>query len=237
MPGYEITGIDSRFIIDYLGAVHCVTNCLHSANPLIVLHEPITRWFLGSAPQIGFRINPRFGDMQASVFYKLASQEEFSEVAAEFVQGAWVAVLPVITEDFCYYIAGTAVSGETVMEITLPDGAPDDVFEVDVIDPSGVVADGHPRLLLRNSPNPFAAGTRIGYAVPNGRGSARVRLSVHDAAGRLIRTLVAADQPGGAYELTWDGTDHAARRVDGGVYFYRLCVDNAQRTQAMILLK
>ncbi|MFC1573119.1 agmatine deiminase family protein, partial [Candidatus Eisenbacteria bacterium] len=71
MPGYEIIGIGSEFIIQYAGAVHCMVNSLHSANPLVILHRPLESLPTGVSPAIRFSINPRFADTQASVYYRL----------------------------------------------------------------------------------------------------------------------------------------------------------------------
>jgi len=83
-------------------------------------------------------------------------------------------------------------------------------------------------------PNPFNPSTRIAFRVGN---TGPVRLDVHDAAGRLVRVLVAEDLAAGEYAMTWQGHDDAGRRVASGVYFYRLETKDHSETRKMVMLK
>jgi hypothetical protein len=65
-------------------------------------------------------------------------------------------------------------------------------------------------------PNPFNPTTTLRLEVPEA-GTARV--AIHDAAGRLVRTLLAGELPAGVREVTWDGQDRCGRPVAAGVYF------------------
>jgi len=49
-----------------------------------------------------------------------------------------------------------------------------------------------------------------------------VRLSLHDAGGRLVRRLAAGTRAAGWNEVPWDGRDRTGRSVAPGVYFVRL---------------
>jgi len=69
---------------------------------------------------------------------------------------------------------------------------------------------------LRLSPNPARGTTSIDLDLPAG---AMVRVSIHDAAGRRIRTLASGALPLGSHRLTWDGRDNAGTSVPSGVYF------------------
>lgn len=70
-----------------------------------------------------------------------------------------------------------------------------------------------------NRPNPFNPRTTLAYRLPF---AMRARLTVHDVAGRLVRTLEDADLPAGDYSAVWDGGDAAGRNVGSGSYFARL---------------
>ena len=67
--------------------------------------------------------------------------------------------------------------------------------------------------------------------------SAEVFLTVHDVAGRKIRSLVGRRLAAGAHEAQWDGRDDMGKTVAGGVYFYRLQADGNTLTRKMILLR
>jgi hypothetical protein len=75
------------------------------------------------------------------------------------------------------------------------------------------------RALGQNSPNPFTSTTSIAFSVQR---EAHVRLSVFDARGRLVRTLVDETRSPKRYVESWDGTDAGGRRLPAGTYFYRI---------------
>ncbi len=83
--------------------------------------------------------------------------------------------------------------------------------------------------LYQNYPNPFNPTTNIRFALP---AAGRVNLSVYNAAGQRITTLVDDHQPAGAYEVRWQ-----AESVPSGLYFYSLDVDGRKITKRMALLK
>jgi hypothetical protein len=71
-------------------------------------------------------------------------------------------------------------------------------------------------------PNPFTQSTELGIVLPRGMEGASASLSVFDASGRLVRTLVDGPQRAGIHRIVWDGTDNRNRRVDAGIYFLKL---------------
>lgn len=89
--------------------------------------------------------------------------------------------------------------------------------------------------LDQNAPNPFNPVTSIGYSVAND--GARVRMSVYDVAGRLVRDLVDGTATAGVHTARWDGTDAAGRAVASGIYFVRLSVGGWTDSRKMALLK
>jgi hypothetical protein len=69
--------------------------------------------------------------------------------------------------------------------------------------------------LLGNWPNPFNPQTTVGFALPE---AGRVRLSVHDLRGRLVRVLVDERRDAGTHQVLWDGRDQGGRAVASGTY-------------------
>jgi hypothetical protein len=104
-----------------------------------------------------------------------------------------------------------------------------------VMPPATSVASG--RLLEANYPNPFHPSTRLRYTVPAGAGRQRVRLSVYDISGRLVRHLVDEPQEAGNYTVAWHGRDQSERPVASGVFFYRLQWNGLSESRKMLLLK
>ncbi|MCG3157324.1 MAG: hypothetical protein DKINENOH_03956 [bacterium] len=88
--------------------------------------------------------------------------------------------------------------------------------------------------LLQNFPNPFNPETMIEYHLPE---AGKVSLTVYSILGREVRKLVEAEQPAGVHRVRWEGTDSAGRKLDSGVYFYRLETKAFSQTRKVILLK
>lgn len=83
--------------------------------------------------------------------------------------------------------------------------------------------------LDQNYPNPFNPTTTITYSVVK---SGNVNITVFDAIGREVATLVNQDQSAGNYSVTFDATN-----LSSGLYFYTLKSGNVGMTKKMMLLK
>jgi hypothetical protein len=88
--------------------------------------------------------------------------------------------------------------------------------------------------LDQNVPNPFNPVTTISYELPS---AADVTVSIYNAAGKLVRTLVDGRQDAGRKSAVWDGTNDAGLKVASGVYMYRLEADGRDCDRRMVLLK
>lgn len=82
-------------------------------------------------------------------------------------------------------------------------------------------------------PNPFRASATIRFALPR---PANGRLTIHDVAGRLVRTLANGVLPAGEQQVVWDGRDQAGRRVASGVYLYRLNAGDVVEGRRIVFL-
>lgn len=105
----------------------------------------------------------------------------------------------------------------------------------DIVVTGSVVAEfpaapsGEDNLLVM--PSVTAGSVRVSYVSSQGRS---VELAVHDAAGRLVRRLVAGSRlPSGS--VVWDGTDQNGRRVHEGVYYVRLAGSGALTRRVIIM--
>ncbi|HMB68334.1 MAG TPA: FlgD immunoglobulin-like domain containing protein [bacterium] len=68
-------------------------------------------------------------------------------------------------------------------------------------------------------PNPLTGGTSIRFVAASRQ---PVRVTIHDAAGRRLRTLADGPVAAGPRQLDWDGRDDRGARVTSGVYFARV---------------
>jgi flagellar basal-body rod modification protein FlgD len=77
---------------------------------------------------------------------------------------------------------------------------------------------------VRASGNGVTLGTtgsvELGYFLP--ADAATVNVTVLDAQGRQVRTLVADGTAAGAHTLAWDGADQDGRRVAAGSYTFKV---------------
>lgn len=83
-------------------------------------------------------------------------------------------------------------------------------------------------------PNPFFKFAEIRYTVPEG---GNVQVSIYDATGRKLNTLIDAGLPRGSYKVMWHGTDSSNRIVPAGTYYCTVTVDEKQVSESIILLK
>jgi len=91
-----------------------------------------------------------------------------------------------------------------------------------------------PARLVGNAPNPFNPKTTISFEIAR---AGDVELSVYDAAGRKVRTLVRGALGAGPHDIAWNGTDDAGQQVASGVYRARLKANGVDLSRPMVLLK
>ncbi|RMH66011.1 MAG: T9SS C-terminal target domain-containing protein [Calditrichaeota bacterium] len=83
--------------------------------------------------------------------------------------------------------------------------------------------------LKQNYPNPFNPKTTIRYSIAK---AGKVKLTVYNVAGQLIKTLVNAPNTAGTHKVSFD-----ASKLASGVYFYNLQSNGQSQTRKMLLVK
>jgi hypothetical protein len=84
-------------------------------------------------------------------------------------------------------------------------------------------------ILYQNHPNPFNSKTVISYQLKVTR---HTDLSIYNALGQKITTLVSEKQEAGYHTVEWD-----ARNASSGVYFYKIKAGEFSQLRKMILVK
>ena len=103
---------------------------------------------------------------------------------------------------------------------------------------TGIAGDMPSRFWLGPAvPNPFNATTAIHYRVPEGASDRGVELVIHDASGRLVRTLLDHQIVPGAHATVWDGRDSSGSLVASGIYFYSMKAGDYSSREKLLLLK
>lgn len=83
--------------------------------------------------------------------------------------------------------------------------------------------------LFQNFPNPFNPSTTITYKITE---SAKVKLTLYDAVGKIVRQLVNEDLDAGYHQYELD-----ASSLGSGVYYYRIESGNSVDVKSMLLVK
>lgn len=84
------------------------------------------------------------------------------------------------------------------------------------------------------SPTPFAANTRLAFALAR-PGEAGVE--VYDVRGARVRTLAAGFAAAGRHELAWAGDDDAGRPLPAGLYFVKLATADRREVTRVVIAR
>jgi flagellar hook assembly protein FlgD len=87
---------------------------------------------------------------------------------------------------------------------------------------------------MHASPNPFGRQTQLTYTLPS---PGFVRLSIHDAQGRLVNQLVGRFEPAGQHAVRWSGRNEAGALMPSGIYHARLWYGDHTSTSTILLLR
>jgi hypothetical protein len=88
--------------------------------------------------------------------------------------------------------------------------------------------------LHQNVPNPFNPTTRISFELDD---PDDIEMTIYDATGSRVTTLIRGYRGAGPHSVTWDGRDSRGTRVASGVYWYSLKTSRGQSSRKMVLLK
>jgi hypothetical protein len=103
-------------------------------------------------------------------------------------------------------------------------------------DPTGTPApvNGVPASGLSVYPNPTSRQATARFVLP---AEGRVRASIHDVAGRRVRSLYDGLLGRGPHDLLWDGRDDAGREVGVGIYLARVRTAEGAASARVVILR
>ncbi len=84
------------------------------------------------------------------------------------------------------------------------------------------------------APNPFNPVTTISFDLAERE---KVRLSIYDTSGRLVKRLVDETRDAGSHAVVWNGTGESGSTAASAIYFCRLEIGNLSSTTRLALLK
>jgi hypothetical protein len=91
-----------------------------------------------------------------------------------------------------------------------------------------------PIIVLQCYSNSFSRSTAISYSLPQ---SGRVNISIWDASGRCVRTLIDAKETEGNHSTRWDDTDNRGNLLPTGVYFLKINTNRFTLTRKVVLVR
>ena len=89
---------------------------------------------------------------------------------------------------------------------------------------------------LTAAPNPFTSRTEIRFIATESEPFTRT-ITIHDAAGRLVRSFHAAHEATGYGHIIWDGTDDLGERLSNGIYFVTAYADEYRMIEKVLLVR
>jgi len=101
------------------------------------------------------------------------------------------------------------------------------IYPTSIEEPRSTIVDEFD--LYQNYPNPFNPKTTIEFRIKNRE---NVKLSIYDAMGCEITTLISSEKDPGKYKIDFEGSN-----LSSGVYFYTLTISGKIKTKSMLLLK
>jgi hypothetical protein len=90
------------------------------------------------------------------------------------------------------------------------------------------------QVALQAVPSPVSDHAQLRFALPQ---DGRIRLSVLDVSGRVVRVLADGFHRRGAYSTTWDGCDANGVIASNGVYMYRLETTAGTTSRKSVVLR
>jgi hypothetical protein len=136
----------------------------------------------------------------------------------------------VIRREYSYYAKGIGVV-KYIKDIPVDQQGTGELIEYGITGVGDDAVNQIPRnySLSQNYPNPFNPVTNIKYSIAK---EGNVKLTVYNAIGSKVVTIVNEYKPAGSYSIQFDGSNLAS-----GIYLYRLESENYSAAKKFILMK
>lgn len=116
LPGYRLVPIDcDPDPISASGAIHCITNCIGSADPLLINHQSLSDTYNSGDYPLSAIIHHSSGIQSATVYYKTDLAQNYQNIPmTNSGNDVWTASIPgqVYGTTVYYYIHAQANSGK-----------------------------------------------------------------------------------------------------------------------------
>jgi len=227
-PGYNVIGINCLQTIPASGAIHCITNCIGSNDPLLISHQALSSPQTGSsAYQVDAYIKHESGIASANVYYKTSLAGTYVSVPMSSTgSDNWTGYIPVQPDGTTvyYYVQAQAVSGKTQVR---PMPAPAGYWEFECQNSVGIEEPVAAIGMETIYPNPAAYITCIPVECGNGFTG---RLSMMDATGRTVAVIHEGEFASGKNNYFFN-----AMAFESGLYIIQLENEESVQQQKVIV--
>jgi hypothetical protein len=193
LPGYNIVGINSTSSIGSLGALHCITKEIGTADPLLISHQPLPDTYDDVNPYgvIAF-MKHRSGIANATLYYRTDTVQPYTAVAMVpmAMPDRYLGDIPAqpVGTTVYYYVEGEAVSGKTQVR---PMPAPAGYWDFRVL---GATAVQQQDLLETEMKKPFPNPSKGITCIPVNFGKAgHASIELIDAKGSRVAGIFNGD--------------------------------------------
>jgi len=229
LPGYTLVPINCYpNPISASGAIHCITNCIGSNDPLLISHQRLTSPQTGSsAYQVDAYIKHESGIAAANVYYKTSLAGTYASVPMSSTgSDNWTGYIPAQPDGttIYYYIQAQAVSGKTQVR---PIVAPDGYWEFECQNVVGMEEQIAAAGMESVYPNPAAYITCIPVECGNGFTG---RLTLMDATGRTVAVIHEGEFAPGKNNFFFNAHAYAS-----GTYIIQLESEETVQQQKVIV--
>jgi agmatine/peptidylarginine deiminase len=223
LPGYKLVGIDcdngTSPIISAGGAIHCITHCVHSKNPLLISTQRLETQCDTGAYKIKARIMNKSGIAWAKVYYTTDTLLGFQQVnmaLTDPVNKVYEAFIPSqqANKTVYYYIEAQSNNGKIQRRpMTAPLGRY--TFTISPCGgPTGLNEVFHDARMDKIFPNPASYITCIPFTLAH---ADQVRIELRDINGKLVKVLEEKNRHAGDNKAFF-----FANELEKGIYFVYL---------------
>lgn len=233
LPGYNLIGIDvddfGSNLIQYSGAIHCITHSVGVEDPLLISHQPLDDTYdtVNDYPVTAF-MKHRSGMSGGTLYWTTDTTAGWQTVSLSNTSNDdWAAAIPAQPAGtrVYYYVEGNAVSGKSqVRPITAPAG----FWHFDVLMTVGIEDTDLASVEMGDPfPNPANAITAIPVDFKT---SQEVGVELQDLSGRTVKQIHNGSVSAGKQHFFFDAIE-----FDSGMYQVVITGESKRYTKRVVI--
>lgn len=230
LPGYTVVGINCNASIPSSGAIHCITHCVGSYNPLLISLQRLPDTYNTTLPYtVNAKIMNKSGIQSAWLFYRTDTTQAYVQVSMTLTnasQNIWSGDIAAQNggKTVYYYVKAQANNGkQQVRPITSPTGC----YNFNVLLPNSIEVLQEQTQMLSIYPNPANAITCIPVETQQ---PVDATIELFNMLGENVKTIFKGKLAMGKSNFFID-----ASSLSSGTYFVKMTTDDVMRYQKLIV--